>query len=406
MSAAPDVTIRAEFARGWSKVLTGFLGLALGITGLYFYTVGVFIRPLQAEFGWSRAEASLAATMFSLALAGAGPLCGLAVDRLGVRPVAALSILCFSACLWGLSAQTGSLPMFVALTVAVAVLGSATSAVPYVRLIGNWFERGRGLALGSVMVGTGVAAAVVPPMVARWVAADGWRAGYQFLAVIALLALPLVLLWGNERRKAEAGAAAPALPGLSFGAAAAQARFWVLGVTFTFAGCAIAGLITHLPPLMQDAGATPAGVGAVMGTLGLAVIAGRLLTGVALDHVFAPYIAATVLALAAVGCVGVAWLGQDAVLVCAALIGLAMGSEIDLAGYMSARYFGLRSYGTIFGAQYGMFSLGAAIGPLAIGLSYDRFGHYQPALWAAAAILALGIPMVLSLGAYPERSEG
>jgi len=396
-------SVTQEVLRGWPRLATSFLGVSLGVTAIFFYTQGVFFRPLQAEFGWSRSEISLASTAFALALACASPLCGLAVDRFGVRTVACSSIVGLAACFWGLSAMQGQLEVAVTLFVATALLGVGTSAVTYVRLVASWFVRVRGLAIGLTMVGTGVAATIAPAFVATYVDHYGWRAAYGILALIALAPLPFVLVWGQDRIRS--GNADHSVPGVGFAQAARMPRFWMMGLTFAFAGCAIAGLIPHLPPMMQDSGAAPARVGEAMGAMGLAIIAGRVLTGLALDRIFAPLIAAAVLIAAASGCVGLALLGADFGIVGAALIGLAMGSEIDLAGYMSARYFGLKAHGAIFGLQYGLFSLGGACGPIAAGLLYDRFGDYRIALFGAAGVLLVGIPLVLALGRYPPETR-
>ncbi len=397
--------MRTELAQGWPRLLTAFTGVALGVTAIFFYTQGIFIRPLQAEFGWSRGEASAGPMFFGLALAVSSPLCGLAVDRFGVRLVASMSIFALSGCFWALSRMQGELALFLALSALASLVASGTSAVPYLRLVGGWFLRARGLAIGLTMVGSGLASALVPPFVTGFIAENGWRAAYQALGLLALAPLPLVLLFGRESRRTSATESAPSAPaaGMTFKEACATRQLWTMGLTFTLAGCAVAGLIPHLPPLVQDAGFTPVQVGAVMSVMGLSIMAGRALTGLLLDRVFAPLIAIVVLAATAFGCLGLAVYGAGFAFVGAALIGLAMGSEIDLAGYMAGRYFGLKSYGAIFGFQYGLFSLGAALGPLLAGLLYDKFGNYDAALFSAAGVLVVGIPLVLSLGAYPTK---
>lgn len=379
--------------------------MALGVTAIFFYTQGLFIKPLAAQFGWSRAQASMMPTIFGLTFAVVGPLCGRAVDRFGVRPVTAVSILCLSAGFFALSMMTGDLYQFAAIILFIAVFGSATSAIPYVRLVGSWFDKARGLAIGVIMMGTGVTALFAPRLAGAYIAEHGWRSAYQVLAVVALLALPLVLVWGSERTGAKTQVQQRAAAGMSFREAVSTRRFWVLGITFALAGSAIAGLAPHFVPMLQDRGMSLPQAGIAFGWVGIAIVGGRLLTGFLCDHVFAPLIATATLAMAALGCLGLVYLGPAFAIPGALLIGLSMGAEIDLAGYMSARYFGLRSYGTIFGFQYGLFSLGAGVGPLLNGLLFDRFGNYDAALIAAAAILLLGIPFVLSLGRYPLAGE-
>lgn len=407
--SAEPASAGEEFSQGWTKVLTGLIGVGLGSSAIFFYTQGLFLKSLSTEFGWTRSQASVMPTLYGLALAATGPLCGLAVDRFGVRRVTSISILCLSLGFYGLSVMNGSLLQFGAIVLFVAIFGSATSAVPYVRLVGSWFDAKRGLAIGITMMGPGFAALIAPRLVGAYLTENGWRAAYQALAALVLLALPLVLLWGRDRGRGDhsrARAEARPVTGLTFRQAASQRRFWVLGVTFTLAGAAIAGLVPHFIPMLQDQGMTPAQAGAAFGWAGLAIIGGRFLTGFLCDHFFAPLIGTAVLGLVTLGCVGLAVFGPSFAVVGALLIGLGMGAEIDLVAYMSARYFGLRSYGAILGFQYGLFALGAGLGPLLNGYLFDRFGNYQVALLTAAGVLLLGIPFLLSMGRYPERDAG
>jgi len=394
-----------EFTRSWHKLAIACLGVSLGSNAIYYFTQGVFMRPLQAEFGWTRGEVSIGPTVFGLAFTFGSPLCGLAVDKFGFRTVTAFSIMLLSACFWGLSQMQGSLSSFALLAILIATAAAGTT-IPYIRLVSGWFTKARGLAIGLTMVGAGVAAAVVPPFAADYIHQHGWRDTYRLFALVALLPLPFVLIFGRERRAGSlSGSDEPLAGGMSISEVVRTRQFWVLGLTFIFAGAAITGLIPHLPPMLQDAGAGPTRVGAVMGVMGLAVIAGRILTGFALDRVFAPYIAATILALSALGCCGLAVFGQGFDVVGAALIGLSMGAETDLLAYMSARYFGMRSFGAVFGLQYGLFGLGAAIGPLVAGLLYNHYGDYDIALFAASFTLIIGIPLLLSIGRYPDDSS-
>ncbi|OCI90903.1 hypothetical protein A6U85_25335 [Agrobacterium sp. 13-626] len=395
-------SVRTEFSRGWPKVLTGLVGVGLGSTSIFIYTQGLFIKPLQAEFGWSRGQASMMPTVFALTLAVMAPICGLMVDRFGVRLITAISVFCLSAGFWALSLMNGNLTQFAAIILFIGVMGSGTTAIPYLRLVGGWFDRSRGLAIGITMTGTGITALFAPRLVGAYIDAHGWRPACQLLAVAAVLALPLVLLWGREKSQA----CPVPRSGMRFTEAARTPQFWIMGLTFGLAGAAIAGLVPHFIPMLQDLGMSAPQAGAAFGWFGITIVGARFLTGFLCDHVFAPFIAAGVLILSAIGCLGLAFIGLEFAIVSALLIGLAMGAEIDLVGYMSARYFGLKSYGAIFGFQYGLFCVGAGVGPLLNGLLYDHFGNYQIALVTSAVILITGIPCVFLLGGYPERVAG
>jgi MFS family permease len=73
----------------------------------------------------------------------------------------------------------------------------------------------------------------------------------------------------------------------------------------------------------------------------------------------------------------------------AVMVGFAMGAEVDLVGYLVARYFGMRAYGIIYGCQYTAFLMGTALGPLIAAAVYDAHGSYAPALYGSAADLGV-----------------
>lgn len=391
---------KGEMATGWRLVLTGFLGLALGTTGIFFYTQGIFIKPLQAEFGWTRAQVAAMPTIFGLTLAVSYPLMGLLLDRFGTRRVVSTSILCLSVGFFALSRMNGSLPLYIAIVLFIALCGSGT-ATGYVRLVGSGFTRARGLALGLAMTGTGLVAMITPAILGAYLQDHGWRAAYQALGMAAIVALPFVLVFATDAAQGPRGPSS--LPGVTLRQAVRSRRFWLLGGGFAMGGAAVSGMLPHFVPMLQDAGMQPGEAGALAGAIGFAIIASRLLTGVLCDYFFAPRVAATVLSLSALGCLGLLLVGPGFAIPAALLIGLGLGAEIDLAGYMSARYFGLRAYGSILGTQFGLFGLGSGVGAMAFGIMFDRFGDYRVALATAAALLAGSVVCALLLGPYPEH---
>ena len=174
---------------------------------------------------------------------------------------------------------------------------------------------------------------------------------------------------------------------------------------FVLVAVAICGLIPSYIPLLQDAGMSPTEAGGYGAVIGASVMAGRLVTGFLIDRVFAPYITAVVFSLVACGCLALGLGGIQYALVAGIALGLAMGAEVDLIGYFTARYFGLSNYGVLFGFQYSAFSLGCGISPLLAGQIWDHTGSYDYALLAAAALLALAVVVSLSLPKFPDLRE-
>ena len=91
--------------------------------------------------------------------------------------------------------------------------------------------------------------------------------------------------------------------------------------------------------------------------------------------------------------------------IAAIALGFAVGAEVDLIGYFTARYFGLANYGTIYGVQYSVFSLGAGISPVLAGYIWDVNGNYDVALIGGAVLLAVAVVVALTLPRFEDVAE-
>jgi predicted MFS family arabinose efflux permease len=156
-------------------------------------------------------------------------------------------------------------------------------------------------------------------------------------------------------------------------------------------------------PLLRDAGLPLPQAAAIASFIGIGVILGRVLVGWTIDRVFAPYVAATVFVLTAMGCALLILGTSQTTPVAAFAIGFALGAEIDLIAYLTARYFGMRNYGFIYGSIYSMFSVGAAAGPAIVGHLFDSYGNYRVALWVMASCLVFGALAVASLPRFEKE---
>jgi MFS family permease len=399
------MTILEELRRGWRIIAGSLLGIAFGVTGLFFYSAGVFLKPISAEFGWTRTAISSVNLVAALTLAGTAPLVGWLVDRFGVRAIVVASN-CGLACgFLLLSTSQGSFPAYLALIALTLLLGAGAAPVVFTRLVNLWFDRGRGTALGLAQMATGIAGAVIPPLLAPYVEQNGWRNGYHALAVVALASMPVVLLLlgrSTERSPTSTTGSPMPLPGLTLQEAVRTSAFRALALMIACAAIAVGGVIVHLVPMLTDAGLTPERAGGIAGLLGLAIIVGRAATGMIVDRVFAPRVAFVIFLVSAGGCWLLAWGGVAWAAPAAILVGLAMGAEVDLISYFVARYFGLAHYGRIYGWFYAVFMFGTAAGPLIAGAAFDRYGDYSAALVVLGAALAAASVLSWWLRPFPR----
>ncbi|MDE1149801.1 MAG: MFS transporter [Azospirillaceae bacterium] len=398
----------SEFRRGWRLVLAAATGVGLGITGLSFYTLGIFIGPLTQEFGWSRTEIASATLLTTATTLFLGYPVGRLVDRFGGRRVGLTSLLLLALGLAGLSRIGPSLTGFYLSFGAAMVMGAGTLPVVWTRAINTVFDQARGLALGLTLAGTGVCAILAPPFTQWLVANHGWRAAYLGQgALVAVLGLVVVGLLFQEpvAPKATIAQPVPILPGFSAAQARRTRRFWLLGFGMLVVSFAIAALIVHLVPLLVGGGMARGDAVWFASLLGFAIIIGRLGVGSLVDRFHPPAVAFAVMAAAAFGCGLLALSSGRPGLATAAvvLVGLAAGAEVDLVAFLVSRYFGMREYGAIYGWQLGFFALGAGLGPMTLGRLYDLTGGYGAGLGACALGLALGGLALGALGPMPHR---
>jgi MFS family permease len=162
-----DENSGGEFSRHWLLVLVCATGIGVGVSALPFYTQGIFIEAWIADFGWTRAQASLGILGSTLALAAALPFVGLIVDRYGLVTPVMISLLGLSLAYVLLGMFVQSIGTFVMLAVLQATLGSASSPLAYTRAINTVFNKQRGLALGVALSGAGVAATFGPTLISN-----------------------------------------------------------------------------------------------------------------------------------------------------------------------------------------------------------------------------------------------
>lgn len=396
---------QSEFARGWKVLTAAFLGVGVSLVSLTFYSAGIWVRPWQEEFGWTREQIGAAQTIGTLVIILTAPLAGKLIDRFGLRLVAVVSLALYSFGLLAVSRMTGNLWAYYAIVVVYSLVGVAATPIGFTRAVNAWFEKHRGLALGICLTSTGVAGVLLPRYLTPYVAEHGWRQGYQLLFFVVLAALPLIWLWTKDHPPEMAHVAeqtTPSLNGAEVSDALRSRAFWSMAVMFVLIALAVCGLIPSFIPLLQDAGLGPAEAGGYGAVIGASVMGGRLITGFLIDRIFAPYVTAVVFAFVAVGCFALGAGGIKYALLAGIALGFAIGAEVDLIGYFTARYFGLRNYGVIYGFQYSAFSLGCAISPILAGRIWDRTGSYDVALIGASGLLVAAVLISVSLPKFPD----
>lgn len=397
-----------EFRRGWALLLAATLGSAAGLSSLPFYSLGLFIKPLQDEYGWSRGDVASAFLYTTLVLAVLAPFLGNVIDRLGSRLVALVSIPLLSAVFFIISRFDGPLYQFYLLYALAAVVGAGTTPINYTRAVNGAFDKARGLALGISQAGIAVMAILLPLLLVSVIASSGWRTGYFTLALLMLIPWPFVFFGLKKREPGEVRKAvmtgAPAA-GIQRSDLFRSRVFWTVGLAFAAAAIAVSALVVHMVPLMNDKGLTPEAAAGIASIVGFGVLAGRLLTGYLIDRFFAPYVAAVLFIGTAVGCMVLLYGPPGTAIFAAALIGISLGAEADLIAYLTAQYFGMARYAFVYGFIYAMFLIGTSLGPTLAGRAYDAAGNYILTIWGVATLLVVAALAILTLPRFEKHTS-
>jgi MFS family permease len=385
----------------WWIVVAAALGLSVSNGPLIQYSFGTFLKPLGAEFGADRGTLSTA-VLVAFIFAGLGtPVVGRLVDRYGVRPVLLPAIVLFALSIAALSLSPVSATAFIALYGIAGIFSAGQTPLPYSKSVAGNFEAQRGLALGVSMSGVGLGAAVVPQVAQLLITHFGWRTAYVGLgAFMFAVSFVPVLVWLREPAVA-ARPAAPRGAGLTGREALATPELWSLTFAFAWLVAAGGGTFAHIVPMLTDRGIAPQVAVSAISAAGVALIVGRFIAGWLLDRIFAPYVTLFFLIVPLIGiCMLYLPLSPQLALVATAFIGLGVGAEVDLMGYLISRYFGMRFFGEIYGYMFGVFCFGAGLGPFLMGMSFAKTGSYNTAIMAFAAGLLLSCFLILSLGPY------
>ena len=384
-----------EFARGWRSVAGSLIGIAIGVSSLYFYSLGIFIKPIAAEFGWGRGAASLGALVGTAGAAIVAIPVGRLVDRIGSLRVAVPSLVLLALSFVALGGLTRDLTSFLVLTAILSLLTAGSTPLPYTRLVVAGFHTSRGLALGVILAGTGIGALVVPILLAPFVARHGWRAGYYALAGVIAVLLPVVWwLILSAKRFEPTELRRPAIPLTELTGSVA---FRLLAAAFFLASMAILGTVVHFVPMLMDWGLPPFKAGATAGLIGATAIGGRLLVGALLDRAPPLLVTTGVFLMVAGGLIALAYGGAPIAGIAAMAIGLGIGAEVDLIAFLVGRYFAPRLYGQTYGALYAVFLIGGAIGPGISGYLQQASGDYRWSLYCAAGLLGFAAVFTLLL---------
>lgn len=403
------------FYYGW--VLVGVLGVTATVSyGILTYAFTVFIAPMQAELGWSKAEITGAFSLATLVAGVAALPVGHWVDRHGARWLMTAGSVLASVLLlaW---ARVETVVGFYAIGVGLGVAMAAVLYEPAFAVLAVWFRARRGRALTALTFLGGFASVIFVPLAAVWVEAYGWRGALFRLAMIqAATTIPLHALLLRRRPEDHGWSPDGAVPGpvserhsriersVPAGVAVRSDSFRWVTVCFGLSSLATTAIAVHLVPLLLERGYPPAFAGAAMGMLGLMALPGRLVFTPLGDRWPRGAVTASIFVLQAAGAalllaVSDAW----AVWAFVALFGAGFGAITPARAALVADLYGPAEYGRISGVLALFTSFARAAAPVGASLLYAVGGGYGAVSAAVLAVCLASAGAVLRAERSPSK---
>jgi OFA family oxalate/formate antiporter-like MFS transporter len=404
---------RARTASYRWAILAASLLIIVPFNGLTL-SFGVFIGPLEDEFGWSRGMISLIPAIAGLIHGPCTVLTGWFTDRHGPKLIVITGAFSVGLGLILTSNSTAPWQLFLFYSVMVG-FGTSCAYVPLATTVSRWFAERRGLALGLLTSGIGLGTVILPPLARYLISSDGWRSAYLIIgcALWAIAVAAAFLL------KKEPEAAVPTLDGrqnaiesgdpaqsegLSLSEAVRTRSLWLMTGSLALFTTGLMMVIYHLAIYTEeDLGVPEMTAATFLTVIGGANIAGRLAIGTLSDRVGRKLL--FVSCLAAQGLTMIWLISLDSVwtlYLFAGMWGFSYGGVGPMIPATAGELFGLRHMGRIFGLVTLTLSIGGAAGPYLAGAIKDATDSYHIAFLVGAGALLLAAAGVAFLKA-PER---
>ncbi|MBI3078381.1 MAG: MFS transporter [Deltaproteobacteria bacterium] len=387
---------------GWIVVWISFLTLFLVYGARFSY--GLFVRPFIDEFGWSRAQISLAASLNFLLFGFIQILAGGALGRVGPRRMVAwsLGVLGIAHLLVPLSHGLWQLYLIYGLLAAVGLSGASTVTLGVV--VARWFQARRGLALGIINAGVSAGQMVLIPAVTAVILTLGWRAGWWILGGLLLLAVPLVATMLRDD-PAELGlqplgavgpgkgAGRPGLREMWRGACifSRSGPFWLLSGGYFVCGFSATMMSTHLPIFITDRGFSLLTAANVMALIGGMNVVGSMTIGAFSDRAGRHVPLAGIYFMRGLSLLFLLVVHETALplYLFAVVFGYSYFATVPLVTALVSQNFGDHNLGLGFGLISFWHMIGSAVGSYLAGAIFDLAGTYVP-IFMTSAVLLMG----------------
>ena len=415
----PSQTLPAFFASrgihyGWAVAAATFIsGLIMaGAVG----APGVFIIPLQQEFGWSTSDISAALAVRFFLFGIMAPFAAALMNKYGVKRIVLIAQTIVILCLVLSLGMTHIWQLLLLWGIGVGLATGMTALVLGATVATRWFTEQRGLVVGILTASVATGQLIFLPLLTSLSVAYGWRVALTAVCVAVAIAALLMLIVMRDRpsdvglkplgHQGDVPAPPPppaSVTGAAFGALREAARtkaFWILFGTFFICGASTNGLIqTHFIPMCVDFGFSQTSAAGLLAFIGIFDFIGTILSGWLSDRynnrwLLFWYYGLRGLSLVFLPFTNFTFFGLS---IFAVFYGLDWIATVPPTVRLTAAKFGPEKANLVFGWIFAGHQIGAAMAAFFAGLSRTMLATYLPAFFAAGALCLIAALAVLTI---------
>jgi sugar phosphate permease len=412
---------RRNIHYGWIMVGVTFLTalISAGTVG----APGVFIVPLQQEFGWTTAEISSALSIRFILFGLMAPFAAALLNRYGLRNVALSAQMIVAAALLASLAMTQVWHLMLLWGVVIGIGTGMTALVLGATIATRWFVARRGLVVGIMTASVATGQLVFLPLLASLTERYGWRIALGLVCVMLGVSALLVLLMLRDRpsdvglrpfgdTETEPLPAPPPNTAPIMAAALGTLRdasstrvFWLLFATFFVCGASTNGLIqVHLIPMCADFGIPQVQAASLLAAMGIFDFFGTIISGWLSDRYDNRYLLFWYYGLRGLSLLFLPFSDFTfyGLSLFAMFYGLDWIATVPPTVRLTAQRFGAERANLVFGWIFAGHQLGAGTAAFGAGLSRTLLATYLPAFFVAGALCIAASLMALAISRQPK----
>lgn len=406
------LTASQEWRRYWPLVAAAAIGFSFH--SLLSVFAGLYMGPMSEELGWSLTQLTAGMSVSAIISMIVSPFFGVLIDRWGTRRLAIPGLVLKALVVAAFGLMSSSLLHWVAMWAVYAFVALAVKSTIWTSAISGLFTKGRGLALGVVLSGNALTQILVPPL-GNWLITEfGWRIAFVWLGLgwgsVAFI-LCLLFLYDAHDHLRRARVTSPEhehkkleLPGLTITQARRDPALWRIAISTLLTMLFTIALMVHQFPILLEAGVPRTQAALLMSLGGVAAIFGKIITGLLLDRFRPNWVGALTLIGGGLAFALLLEPLRTQTLIVAAIVinGYTSGTKLQICGYLTSRYAGMRNFGAIFGFMASLIAVASGLGPVLGGLCYDLYGDYTFFLIIGLVGSVLSGVIIFGLGNYPQ----